>query len=295
MADAAASSSGGHFAVPLPPPSLSHAAASSSSGSGHFAVPLPPQSPSLSRPSSGAVPLPFPSPSMSNPVPPPPRSGRPGVRVRTTQVRAPSQGGSSSPGRGSISNVSPDLDDGRGKDMRALREELGSERSLRAAAERKVEQLEDKIEVMLRMEALAVGDVAGPRGSARSAVKALGQCVQCIAREAEGKRGPAARPAAPPSPSGHAHGAAQLGGDFLSPSARKVQSRRNTLAICGPGATPRRIFAQPRTVLRPRRQPHVLRCRRKQTGWVAAQADCLQTSAVHPRHHHARPQEMAGV
>jgi len=212
MADALASSSGQHSSASLLTPSTSHAAALSSSGSGQFAVPLPPQSPSLSG--SFAVPQ---SPSLTNPVPPPPRSGRPGVRMRTTQVRAPSQGGSPSPasrpGSGSNSNVSPDLGDQTAQDMRALREELAAERSLRLAAERKVEQLEDKLQATIVLEQLHNGDVAGPRGSARSAIKARGRpgddieanrhCAQCAAREAD-----------------------QLGGDLMSPSARKVKHPR---------------------------------------------------------------------
>ena len=209
MADALASTSGRQLSASLLPLSTSHATSLSSSGSGQFAVPLPPQSPSLSGGSGySAVPQ---SPSLTNPVPPPPRSGRPGVRMRTTQVRAPSQGGSPSPGRGSNSNVSPDLGDTTAQDMRALREELEAERSLRVAAERKVEQLEDKLQATIVLEQLHNGDVAGPRGSARSAIKARGHCAQCAAREA-----------------------AQLDGDLISPSARQVQSLRSTLALDGP-------------------------------------------------------------
>lgn len=96
-------------------------------------------------------------------------------------------------------------------------------------------------------EALGLGDVAGPRGSGRSAIKALGHCAQCAAREAEEKRGAASRLEAPASPSGHSHGAAQLGGDFRSPSARTATQPRPSSATPLRPSTATPLFARPAT------------------------------------------------
>jgi len=158
---------------------------------------------------SGSALLPPSSPARTTPVPPPPRSGRSAVRVRTAKIRTQSVG-SRSPGREGSANASPDLAEDAPHGTQALRDALQAERALRAAAERKVVLLEENLrrltstasapatsrslsdalcqtgaELLLGMETLGIGDMAGPRGSARSAVRDLRSCPQCAAREAE--------------------------------------------------------------------------------------------------------------